>query len=91
MDNISLLKFSVSTSSREFIRGDVSSRHFSACKGSSIVDLRRLAINDTFELCQDGYPDRKLFYDTRTGLVFLCKGYLMLLTWVSSVRLIEIF
>ena len=90
MDNINLLKFSVSTSSREFVIGEAKEYHFSACRGNSILNLTRLAVNDTFELCEDGYPDRKLFYDTRTGLVFLKKCYHMLILWISNVKLIKI-
>ena len=40
---------------------------FSACSGE---DLRTMNVGETFELCQAGYPDRKLAYNSRTRLVF---------------------
>ena len=40
---------------------DQSLTYFSTCRGE---DLRNLAVGDTFELCQAGYRDRKLYYDT---------------------------
>ena len=38
---------------------------FSACSGDRIVDVASLAETDTFEICQAGYADRKLIYDSR--------------------------
>ena len=63
------ISFSVSHPDREFVARDFgvalhSREYFSACNE---VDLHHKARGDTFELCQAGYPDRKLFYDTRTA------------------------
>ena len=33
--------------------------------GDQIVDVASLAETDTFEICQAGYADRKLIYDSR--------------------------
>ena len=38
---------------------------FSACSGDQIVDLSELGETATFEICQAGYADRKLIYDSR--------------------------
>ena len=38
---------------------------FSACSGDQIVDLSELGETATFEICQAGYTDRKLIYDSR--------------------------
>ena len=38
---------------------------FNACSGDQIVDLNELGETDTFEICQAGYVDRKLIYDSR--------------------------
>ena len=60
-----------------------SREYFSACSGRSVLDIQHKTKGNTFELCQAGYPDRKLFYDTRTGLVFLHECYFK---WLSNVR-----
>ena len=41
---------------------DQSETYFTNCNDGE--DLRKLAVNDTFVLCQAGHPDRKLYYDT---------------------------
>ena len=42
--------------------------YFNACQGNhEVVDLKDKDKYYTFELCQAGYKDRKLFYDSRTG------------------------
>ena len=45
-------------------RGDENREYFSACDDGE--DLRNKAVGDTFDLCQAGYTDRKLFYNTWT-------------------------
>lgn len=36
-----------------------------------MLDLRHMGIGDTFQICQAGYSDRKLLYDTRTGSFYV--------------------
>ena len=75
MPRITCISLSVSKSLplRELVaRNDTEVRDqtlelFSACHGE---DLRNLTVGDTFELCQAGYPERKLAYNNRTRLVF---------------------
>ena len=38
---------------------------FSACSGDQMIDLSELSETATFEICQAGYTDRKLIYDSR--------------------------
>ena len=65
--------FSVSHPDREFVARDSDSNSighlelFSACQGNGVLDLEDKAKGYTFELCQAGYNDRKVFYDSRTG------------------------
>ena len=40
---------------------DQSETYFINCDGE---DLRKLAVDETFHLCQAGHQDRKLYYDT---------------------------
>ena len=67
--------FSVSHPDREFVARDSDSNSigqlelFSACpiQGNDFQDLKDKTKGETFELCQAGYKDRKVFYDSRTG------------------------
>ena len=40
---------------------DYSKTYFINCNGE---DLRSLNVNETFELCQADYPEKKLYFDT---------------------------
>ena len=44
---------------------------FSACHGA---DIRNMTVGDKFELCQAGYPDRKLVYNDRIRLAYSSLG-----------------